>query len=118
MRRISTHILDMVRGKPARDIPVRLEKQMRGEWKSVNSARTDQDGRCSQLLPESEDLSGEDLSAEIYRLIFDTASYYASQKIDALYPLVEVTFQARDGELHFHIALLLSPNGYTTYRGS
>lgn len=114
MKRISTHILDLVRGKPAGDVPVRLEKQQtRGEWKNVNSARTDQDGRCSQLLPESEDpLVG------IYRLIFDTAAYYALQKIDALYPLVEVTFQARDGESHFHIALLLSPNGYTTYRGS
>jgi 5-hydroxyisourate hydrolase len=119
MRRISTHILDIVRGKPGSDIPVRLEKQQtHGEWKNMNSVRTDQDGRCSQLLPENEDLSGEDLSAEIYRLIFDTATYYALQKIDALYPLVEVTFQARDGESHFHIALLLSPNGYTTYRGS
>jgi 5-hydroxyisourate hydrolase len=114
MRRISTHILDIVRGKPGIDIPVRLEKQQApGEWKNLNSAHSDQDGRCSQLLTE-----GEDLSAEIYRLIFDTATYYAMQKIDALYPLVEVTFQARDGESHFHIALLLSPNGYTTYRGS
>ena len=114
MRRISTHILDMVRGKPASDIPVRLEKQqVRGGWRNVNSARTDPDGRCSQLAPESEDLS-----AATYRLVFDIATYYVSQEIDALYPLVEVTFQARDGESHFHIALLLSPNGYTTYRGS
>jgi 5-hydroxyisourate hydrolase len=119
MRRISTHILDLVRGKPASEVPVRLEKQETpGDWKNLNAARTDQDGRCSQLLPESENLSGEELSAETYRLIFDTASYYALQKIDALYPFVEVTFRARDGELHFHIALLLSPNGYTTYRGS
>jgi len=50
-------------------------------------------------------------------LSFDTGSYYAMQKIDALHPLVEVTFLARD-ESHFHIPLLLSPNGYTTYRGS
>jgi 5-hydroxyisourate hydrolase len=51
-------------------------------------------------------------------LIFDTGSYFALQKVDALYPVVEVTFQAQDGESHFHIALLLGPNGYTTYRGS
>jgi 5-hydroxyisourate hydrolase len=114
MRRISTHILDIVRGKPASEVPVRLERQQTpGDWKNLNSVLTDQDGRCSQLLPE-----GEDPSAETYRLIFDTASYFALQKIDALYPLVEVTFQARDGESHFHIALLLSPHGYTTYRGS
>ena len=114
MKRISTHILDMVHGTPAKDVPVRLEKQnAAGDWRLLTSARTDRDGRCAQLLPE-----GEDLSAGVYRLIFDTGSYFALQKIDALYPVVEVTFQARDGESHFHIALLLSPNGYTTYRGS
>ena len=114
MKRISTHILDMVSGRPARDVPVRLEKQTAsGDWQLLNSAVTDQDGRCPQLLPEAEDLS-----AGVYRLIFDTASYYAPRKIDPLYPVVEATFQAREGESHFHIPLLLSPNGYTTYRGS
>jgi 5-hydroxyisourate hydrolase len=114
MRHISTHILDIVQGKPASDVPVRLEmKLMAGDWRLLNSARSDLNGRCPQLLPE-----GEDLSAAVYRLIFDTGSYYASQRVDALYPIVEVTFQARDGESHFHIPLLLSPNGYTTYRGS
>jgi 5-hydroxyisourate hydrolase len=66
-----------------------------------------------QLLPE-----GEDPGAGIYRLIFDVASYYAAQNIETLYPVVEVTFQARAGESTFHVPLLLSPNGYTTYRGS
>ncbi len=114
MKRISTHVLDMVHGKPAKDVPVRLEKQnASGDWQLLTSACTDQDGRCPQLLPEEEDLS-----AGACRLIFDTGSYYALQKIEALYPVVEVTFQVRDGESHFHIPLLLSPNGYTTYRGS
>jgi 5-hydroxyisourate hydrolase len=114
MKRISTHILDMIHGAPARDVPVRLEKQnASGDWRLLASRRTDQDGRCAQLLPE-----GEDLSAGVYRLIFDTGCYYTLQKIAAMYPVVEVTFQARDGESHFHIPLLLSPNGYTTYRGS
>jgi 5-hydroxyisourate hydrolase len=114
MKGISTHILDLVHGKPANDVPVRLEKQnASGDWRRLTSARTDQDGRCAQLLPE-----GEALSAGVYRLIFDTGSYYAEQKIDTLYPAVEVTFRVRDGEAHFHIPLLLSPNGYTTYRGS
>jgi 5-hydroxyisourate hydrolase len=114
MKRISTHVLDMIHGKPATDVPVRLEKRdTLGDWRLLTSAHTDQDGRCPQLLPEDENLS-----AGGYRLIFDTASYYALQKIDALYPSVEVTFQVRDGESHFHIPLLLSPNGYATYRGS
>jgi 5-hydroxyisourate hydrolase len=114
MKGISTHILDMVSGKPARNVTVRLEKQDTPEsWRLLTAARTDENGRCAQLLPE-----GEDLSVGIYRLIFDTGSYYAPQSTDALYPVVEVTFQARDSESHFHIPLLLSPNGYTTYRGS
>jgi 5-hydroxyisourate hydrolase len=113
MKGISTHILDMVGGKPAKDIQLRLEKQNTlGDWRLLTSARTDEDGRCAQLLPE-----GEELSAGVYRLIFDTGSYYALLKVDTLHPVVEVTFQARD-ESHFHIPLLLSPNGYTTYRGS
>jgi len=114
MKHISTHVLDMVHGRPATDVPVRLEKQNAPEdWRLLASAQTDQDGRCPQLLPE-----GEDLSTGIYRLIFDTGSYYAQEKIDALYPSVEVTFRVRDSESNFHIPLLLSPNGYTTYRGS
>jgi 5-hydroxyisourate hydrolase len=113
MKRISTHILDLALGKPASDVPVRLEKQESSGWRGVASDRTDQDGRCSQLLPE-----GEELSAGSYRLSFDIASYYDTQKIQALYPVVEVTFRVRDGETQLHIPLLLSPNGYTTYRGS
>jgi 5-hydroxyisourate hydrolase len=114
MNGISTHVLDLVHGQPARNVPVRVEKQNApGGWQLLTSARTDGDGRCTRLLPE-----GEDLSAGVYRLSFDIASYYIVHKITALYPVVEVTFQVRDGESNFHIPLLLSPNGYTTYRGS
>jgi 5-hydroxyisourate hydrolase len=114
MKGISTHVLDMIHGKPAKGVAVRLEKQnTAADWRLLAAAHTDQDGRCAQLLPE-----GEDLSAGTYRLVFDTGSYYARQNVDALHPLVAVTFLVRDGESHFHIPLLLSPNGYTTYRGS
>jgi 5-hydroxyisourate hydrolase len=114
MKRVSTHILDLVHGTPAADVPVRLEKQdSSGDWRLLASARTDQDGRCLQMLPEKEDLP-----AGLYRLRFDTGSYFNLQKIGALYPVVEVTFRVQEGESHFHIPLLLSPNGYTTYRGT
>jgi 5-hydroxyisourate hydrolase len=114
MKGISTHVLDMVHGKPAKGVAVRLEKQdAAGDWQLLTQARTDQDGRCAQLLP-----SGENLSPGVYRLSFDTGNYFGLQKRDTLYPAVEVTFQARGDESHFHIPLLLSPNGYTTYRGS
>ncbi len=110
---VSTHVLDTALGKPARDVAVRLEKQEASSWRLMASGRTDQDGRCNQLLPEEDNLA-----PGSYRLVFDTADYFASQMVDALYPVVEVTFCVKDGESRFHIPLLLSPNGYTTYRGS
>jgi len=115
MKRVSTHVLDMVRGKPAQNVPVRLEKKddASGVWQLLTAAQTDKDGRCPQLLR-----GDDDLSAGTYRLIFDTGSYYTSQNIAALFPAVHVTFEARDSDSQFHIPLLLSPNGYTTYRGS
>jgi 5-hydroxyisourate hydrolase len=114
MNRISTHVLDTARGKPAKDLPVRLERrEASGDWRPLASSRTDQDGRCSQLL-----LDEKLLPAGLYRLTFDTANYFAAENVDGLYPFVEIAFQVRDGESHIHIPLLLSPNGYTTYRGS
>lgn len=114
MTRISTHVLDIAQGQPAKGIPVRLERrQADGNWRLLASARTDQDGRCAQLLPENESLT-----LGIYRLGFDTAVYFSAIKLDGLFPLVEITFQVREGDQTFHIPLLLSPNGYTTYRGS
>ena len=114
MSRISTHVLDTARGKPAMGVPVRLDRQeASGNWSSLSSVRTDQDGRCAQLLPD-----GTPLTEGIYRVTFDTAAYFAASRVDGLYPAVEVLFRVRTNENHFHIPLLLSPNGYTTYRGS
>jgi 5-hydroxyisourate hydrolase len=113
MKRISTHILDLALGKPASSVVVRLEKQEPSGWRLLTADRTDSDGRCSQLLPEREDLS-----PGFYRLAFNTGAYYEAQQVGALYPVVEVTFRVNDGETQLHIPLLLSPNGYTTYRGS
>jgi 5-hydroxyisourate hydrolase len=113
MKRISTHVLDVNRGRPASNVPVQLERgEAPGHWRPLQSAHTDQDGRCMQMLPSDE------LPPGVYRLVFDTASYFDGLRVDSLYPVVEVTFQVRDGESHFHIPLLLSANGYTTYRGS
>ncbi len=97
-------------------------RMFRCDW---NGAKPLASGDCSQphapirtagaleLLPEKEALT-----PGVYRLGFETATYFAARKVDGLYPLVEITFQVREGEEHFHIPLLLSPNGYTTYRGS
>jgi 5-hydroxyisourate hydrolase len=114
INRISTHVLDTALGKPAARVPVRLEQREKdGSWLTLGSFNTDADGRCSQMLAESQPLA-----EGLYRLAFDTGSYYAAQNVSGLYPVVEITFQVRKGESQFHIPLLLSPNGYTTYRGS
>jgi 5-hydroxyisourate hydrolase len=114
MMRISTHILDTSLGKPAANVAVRLERHDNsGEWRVMASARTDQDGRCGELAN-----NGEPIAPGVYRLTFDTAGYYAARETHGLYPMVQITFSVRDGETHFHIPLLLSPHGYTTYRGS
>ena len=114
MSRISTHILDVSLGKPAKNVSVRLERREHtGDWLVLFSSRTGSDGRCAQLLP-----AHESLRAGVYRLNFDTASYFQAQEIATLYPLIEVAFQVLEGESEFHIPLLLSPHGYTTYRGS
>jgi 5-hydroxyisourate hydrolase len=114
MKRVSTHVLDVAQGKPAASVPVRLERrEHNGQWDPVGSGTTDADGRCPQLLPDDDALR-----PGLYRLAFDTASYHHSQRVEGLYPIVEITFQAREGDSHFHIPLLLSPFSYTTYRGS
>ena len=113
MKRISTHVLDLSRGTPACGVPVRLECQdADGNWCLVQSVLSDADGRCSQLLPS------DDLPAGLYRLAFDTASYFGALEIQGLYPVVQISFYVREGESRFHLPLLLSANGYTTYRGS
>ncbi|MGB8321322.1 MAG: hydroxyisourate hydrolase [Candidatus Acidiferrum sp.] len=111
--RISTHVLDTALGVPAVGVPVCLEQQSGSEWHALGSSQTDGDGRCKQLLPEYHVLA-----AGRYRLVFNTDAYFANQNVLGLYPVVEITFDVRSGESHFHIPLLLSPNGYTTYRGS
>ncbi|HZC22872.1 MAG TPA: hydroxyisourate hydrolase [Candidatus Binatia bacterium] len=112
MKRISTHILDLARGKPASGVAVQLERLESGSWRLLNSTSTDQDGRCAQLLASDE------LAPGVYRLRFDTTAYFSGLRIETLYPSVEVMIQVREGESQFHIPLLLNANGYTTYRGT
>jgi 5-hydroxyisourate hydrolase len=113
MSRISTHILDLARGEPATGIAVQLEfEETPGNWRTLYSMRTDKDGRCAHML------AGSELAPGVYRLRFEVAGYFAQRNLESLYPLVEVTFRVRGGESNFHIPLLLSPAGYTTYRGT
>jgi 5-hydroxyisourate hydrolase len=110
---ISTHILDTALGRPATGVPVTLSRQIDAAWLSINEALTDADGRCKYLLPETQPLQ-----TGTYRVHFDTATYYKHQQLQGLYPYVEVVFEITNSEQHYHIPLLLTANGYTTYRGS
>jgi 5-hydroxyisourate hydrolase len=110
---ISTHILDTAIGRPAAEVQVSLSRQDRGQWIVLSENKTDADGRARQLLPDNIALQ-----AGLYRVRFETGAYYESQQLAGLYPYVEVAFEVRDSQGHYHIPLLLTANGYTTYRGS
>ena len=107
---ISTHVLDTARGRPAAGVPVALER-VAGDGAVIARAVTDADGRVRELAPAS-------LAAGDYRLTFDTGAYFATLGVEGFYPLVTVVFSLRDPSQHHHVPLLLSPFGYTTYRGS
>jgi 5-hydroxyisourate hydrolase len=110
---ITTHILDVSQGRPAAGVPVVLEiKRPGGHWQELGRGVTDNDGRARQLLPAAP------LAAGAYRLIFDTGAYFKASKVSGFYPQVTVEFEVRDAGSHYHIPLLLSPYGYSTYRGS
>jgi 5-hydroxyisourate hydrolase len=113
MSQITTHVLDTSIGRPASGVPIVLEiKKPGGKWRELSRGATDVDGRLRHLLaPEA-------LVQGTYRLTFDTASYFESRKMAGLYPQVGVVFEVRDAKEHYHIPLLLSPYGYSTYRGS
>jgi 5-hydroxyisourate hydrolase len=110
---ISTHILDTTLGRPAAEVPLALSFLSDDQWNLLSENRTDADGRCRQLLPE-----GAALRTGLYRIRFETIAYYQAQRLAGLYPFVEIAFEVRDSEQHYHIPLLLTANGYTTYRGS
>lgn len=112
MSQITTHILDTGRGCPAADIAVRLEKRKGAGWTEIAKGRTNQDGRIPNLLPE-----GQTLQPDVYKIIFETGDYYARLQIKTFYPRVEIIFDTFDTS-HYHVPLLLSPFGYSTYRGS
>ena len=111
---ISTHVLDVASGRPAPGVGVILERQgPGGELQQVSRARTDNDGRVRELVP-----GAVDLEAGTYRLTFETGAYFESIDSEGFYPRVSVLFMVRDPAQHHHVPLLLSPYGYSTYRGS
>jgi 5-hydroxyisourate hydrolase len=114
MSAITTHVLDTSRGQPVHGMAVVLERSAgHGTWREVGGGRTDADGRARNLVPE-----GEVLTPGIYRLVFDTERYFQAQGMLAFYPEIVIVFATRVDEHDYHVPLLVSPFGYTTYRGS
>lgn len=114
MSPITTHVLDTARGRPAAGVPVLLADLTGGdEPVALGRGTTDADGRLRDLLPE-----GARLVPGVYRLVFDTGTYFGAQGVEAFFPVVAIDFEVRDPAQHHHVPLLLSPFGYSTYRGS
>jgi 5-hydroxyisourate hydrolase len=108
---ITTHVLDLSNGKPAAGIRVSLARVERGKTIDVGIGTTDSDGRLKDFTPTST------LKPGTYELTFETGAYFTGRKVECFYPRVAVTFDVRDGA-HYHVPLLISPFGYSTYRGS
>lgn len=106
MASISTHVLDTATGRPAAGLAVTLETP---DGTVLTRATTDADGRVGDLA--------HGVGEGVHRLRFDTGDWFGGQGVEAFYPEVVVTFAVRGAE-HFHVPLLLSPYGYSTYRGS
>jgi len=121
---ISTHVLDIAAGRPAEGVGVRLELLAPAGPQELASATTDSAGRITSLGPER-------VRPGTYRLVFDTGGYQARQSQQGstdddtgitpevpFFPEVTVTFTVADDREHYHVPLLMSPFGYSTYRGS
>jgi 5-hydroxyisourate hydrolase len=117
MSPFTTHVLDTATGKPARGLAVSLEiasgPDSDRRWIELGRGVTDDEGRIRQFEPP---LAA--LQPEVYRFRFDTGAYFTAMGVHAFYPVVHIIVRIDDPIQHFHIPLLLSPFGYTTYRGS
>lgn len=109
---ITTHVLDVAIGKPAKGVPISLARLTGRELEEIASGETDADGRHMHLLAPGSLLPG------VYRIRFDVATYFEESQRASFYPYVEIVFTITQTDEHYHVPLLVSPYGYSTYRGS
>ena len=112
MTKITSHILDTSKGKPAEGVTIILYEGGNDEWKEISRTSTNSDGRAPAL---TENLH--ELQPRIYKLRFETKDYFDKSRISTFYPYVEIVFEITASE-HYHVPLLINPFGYSTYRGS
>ncbi|MEM9019123.1 MAG: hydroxyisourate hydrolase [Planctomycetota bacterium] len=114
MSPITTHALDTALGQPATGLAVRLELIEDGHARPIAAGVTDDDGRVTDLLPAENG----SIQPGTYRMHFETQPYFASTGRETFYPAVMIEFSVTDTRQHYHVPLLISPFGYSTYRGS
>ncbi|XP_076681805.1 uncharacterized protein LOC143375953 isoform X3 [Andrena cerasifolii] len=112
--RISTHVVDTSKGLPVGGLQVSLYKLMDGRWTFLNESNTSPNGRCVDLV----DNMKVNFTAGRYKIHFDVDKYFTLRRIETMYPFIEIVFDVKNPAGHYHIPVLLSPFGYTTYRGS
>jgi 5-hydroxyisourate hydrolase len=112
MSGITTHVLDLSSGQPAAGIGVRLERLTGTGWDKVEERITDSDGRVKDLH------LGPQVPKGVYRITFATRQYAHGKGMPTFYPEVQVMFEVGDSTQNYHVPLLFSPYGYSTYRGS
>jgi 5-hydroxyisourate hydrolase len=113
MSPITTHVLDTSTGKPGAGIAVSLEYKDGTGWQNIASGTTDGDGRLRGLIGD-----GGEFQVGEYRLTFEVGEYFGSQGVECFFPSVTLSFVVKDVGQHYHVPLLVSPFGYSTYRGS
>ena len=109
---ITSHVLDVSSGKPAPEIEITLLVIRDNSWQEIGKGITNENGRITDILNKDTELK-----TGIYKMKFDTGKYFSNKGIKTFYPFAEVVFEITADE-HYHIPLLLSPFGYSTYRGS
>ena len=108
---ITTHVLDTAAGGPGVGMTVVLDVHRGSEWTRLGSGRTDERGRLASLAEKIPIHPG------VYRLTFDTAGYHRERDSVTFFPEVQVVFEVRETNEHVHVPLLVSPFGYSTYKG-
>jgi 5-hydroxyisourate hydrolase len=110
---LSVHILDLQSGQPTAGVNVTLEERDGQQWRTLGQGMTDAQGRVRALYP-----AGRQLTAGAYRIVFKTGEHYARLRQPTFFDQIPVEFKVENTAQHYHIPLLLSPYGYSTYRGN
>jgi 5-hydroxyisourate hydrolase len=116
MSAITTHVLDTSLGRPGDGIRVQLHRKSGEAWNLVGESRTDANGRCADLM--AEEIAEETAEPGTYRLLFFVDDYFRERNTKTFYSEISVIFEVGDSAQHYHVPLLISPFGYSTYRGS